>query len=162
MTTRLRGFSPPLFVVALLAGAIPGWITGGVARGCLLSPPGIAGGILGLAGALLCFRAATLFLRFGETALHPFATPRRMLLQGPYGRVRNPFYLGVLLVVLGDAAVWRSAALGMYAVGLAIVMHLFVVGVEEPRLRRAFGDAYDLYRARVPRWLPVRARSASR
>ena len=156
MTSRLRAFSAPLVVIALLAGAIPGWVTGGEARGYLLSPAGIAGALLGLAGALLCFRASTLFLRFGESALHPFASPRRLLLQGPYGRVRNPFYLGVLLIVLGEAAYWRAGALLLYALGLALALHAFVVLVEEPRLKRLFGDAYDLYRARVPRWVPAR------
>ncbi|MDP3939381.1 MAG: isoprenylcysteine carboxylmethyltransferase family protein [Deltaproteobacteria bacterium] len=158
----VRFFGPPVLVAFLLAGAIPGWIAGCGPRACLLSVTGLAGMAVGLLGALICVTAATRFVRFGETALHPFATPRRLLLQGPYGRARNPFYLGILMMVAGEALVWRSAALGMYGVGLAIVMHLFVVGVEEPRLRRAFGDAYDLYRARVPRWLPVRARSASR
>lgn len=155
MTSRLRAFGAPLLVIALLAGAIPGWITGGEARGCLLSPAGIAGALLGAAGALLCFRAAALFMRFGESALHPFATPRRLLLQGPYGRSRNPFYLGVILIVLGEAAYWRAGALVLYALGLAIALHAQVVLVEEPRLKRLFGDAYDLYRDRVPRWVPA-------
>lgn len=44
---------------------------------------------------------------------------------------------------------------GVYAAGVATAFHLFVVGYEEPHLRRVFGPEYDAYRQRVPRWLPA-------
>ncbi len=40
--------------------------------------------------------------------------------------------------------------------GLAIAFHLFVLGYEEPRLRRQFGAPYERYFLRVSRWIPSR------
>jgi protein-S-isoprenylcysteine O-methyltransferase Ste14 len=40
-----------------------------------------------------------------------------------------------------------------------VMVHLFVVFYEEPALERQFGDAYERYRARVPRWVPKLRRS---
>jgi len=68
--------------------------------------------------------------------------------------VRNPIYLAALLVVLGEAWLFLSLPLVIYAASMAIGFHLFVIGYEERTLRRRFGDAYLEYRRRVPRWLP--------
>jgi protein-S-isoprenylcysteine O-methyltransferase Ste14 len=47
-----------------------------------------------------------------------------------------------------------SAALLANAVGAAAIVHLFVIGYEEPTLRRRFGATYEAYRREVPRWTP--------
>lgn len=158
MTSRLRAFGPPFLFAALFAGVLPWWIAcpggGPGARLCLLRAAG--GGLAAILGAVLCARAALLSLRYAGTPLHPFATPKRLLLQGPYGRTRNPYYLGILTMIAGEALAWWSAALLVYALLLALAFHVLVVAVEEPRLRRRLGEVYDLYRARVPRWLPAR------
>jgi protein-S-isoprenylcysteine O-methyltransferase Ste14 len=63
-------------------------------------------------------------------------------------------YGGVLLIVLGEAAVFRSLNLLIYAPLLFVVFSLFVVGFEEPTLRRQFGESYERYRHTVPPWIP--------
>jgi len=73
---------------------------------------------------------------------------------GPYLRVRNPICLAALLVVLGEAWLFLSLPLLVYAGAMAILFHLFVIGYEEPALQRRFGDAFLDYRRRVPRWVP--------
>ena len=80
----------------------------------------------------------------------------------PYRWVRNPIYISALLVVLGQAWLLPSLPLLVYLAGLCIGFHLFVVGYEEPTLRRSFGETYDAYLRTVPRWFPryPRARSA--
>jgi protein-S-isoprenylcysteine O-methyltransferase Ste14 len=62
-------------------------------------------------------------------------------------------YLGVLLVVAGWAIGWRSLLLASYSIVLAVGFHLRVVMAEEPALARAFGEQWNAYRLRVPRWL---------
>ena len=57
-------------------------------------------------------------------------------------------------LMLGEAILFRSEALAVYVVILALVWHPFVVLWEEPSLERTFGDEYRTYRASVPRWLP--------
>jgi len=72
--------------------------------------------------------------------------------------MRNPLLAGVGLAGLGAAIATRSWWLLAGTVLLAIAAHLWVVHVEEPRLRARFGEAYAEYLRHVPRWLPHRTR----
>jgi protein-S-isoprenylcysteine O-methyltransferase Ste14 len=74
--------------------------------------------------------------------------------QGLYRYVRNPMYVSVLLVLLGESVFFESRRLLLYAGIVWLVVHSFVLIYEEPALRRKFGAAYDEYCRRVPRWLP--------
>jgi protein-S-isoprenylcysteine O-methyltransferase Ste14 len=71
--------------------------------------------------------------------------------------VRNPQYLGVILVALGEALLSGRIILLGYAIFLAVGYHLFVRFYEEPTLRRTFGEEYVRYCAAVSRWLPQRS-----
>src|SRR5215472_17211738 len=84
--------------------------------------------------------------------------PLRVVATGPYRWVRNPIYLAALLVVLGEAWLFMSPRLLVYAAAMAVFCHLFVTGYEERRLARRFGDSYLEYRRTVPRWIPRRPR----
>jgi len=68
--------------------------------------------------------------------------------------VRNPIYLAALLVVVGEAWLFLSLPLLVYAGAMAISFHLFVIGYEERTLRRRFGHTYARYLRTVPRWIP--------
>ncbi len=105
-------------------------------------------------GTGLYFWCVWMFAAVGRGTPGPRDAPRSVVATGPYRWVRNPIYLAALLVVLGEAWLFRSVPLLVYAAAMAVVFHLFVVGYEEPTLRRRFGDAYLEYRHRVPRWLP--------
>jgi protein-S-isoprenylcysteine O-methyltransferase Ste14 len=63
-------------------------------------------------------------------------------------------YISALLVVVGEAWLFRSVALLIYAGAAAIFFHLFVIGYEERALRRRFGETYAEYRRSVARWIP--------
>jgi protein-S-isoprenylcysteine O-methyltransferase Ste14 len=94
------------------------------------------------------------FAAFGRGTPAPIDAPKKLVVRGLYRYSRNPMYLGVLLVVVGWALLFRSRALVLYAALVAIVFHLVVVLYEERHLHRVFGDEYDSYRAQVGRWLP--------
>jgi protein-S-isoprenylcysteine O-methyltransferase Ste14 len=111
-------------------------------------------------GAALYFWCLWLFAAVGNGTPGPWDAPRRVVATGPYRWVRNPIYLAALLVVLGEAWLFLSLPMLVYASAMAVVFHLFVVGYEEPALRRRFGESYVDYRASVPRWLPVIGRRA--
>jgi len=68
-------------------------------------------------------------------------------------------YLAALLVVLGETWLFLSLPLLLYAGALAVLVTLFVIGYEEPTLRRRFGESYVQYRQTVPRWIPRRPRT---
>jgi protein-S-isoprenylcysteine O-methyltransferase Ste14 len=78
----------------------------------------------------------------------------RLVVTGLYRHVRNPMYLAVLAIVIGQALLLGSAGTLVYAAGLALGFHLFVVLYEEPTLRARFGDQYAAYCRQVPRWRP--------
>jgi protein-S-isoprenylcysteine O-methyltransferase Ste14 len=76
--------------------------------------------------------------------------------RGLYRWMRNPMYVGVLSVVLGEALLYEAPILAGFAAVAFTFFHLFVVLYEEPVLREKFGEAYERYRKTVPRWLPRR------
>jgi protein-S-isoprenylcysteine O-methyltransferase Ste14 len=84
----------------------------------------------------------------------PIAPTRKLVVEGLHRYVRNPMYLGVLLVVIGQVVLFRSRTLLYYAASFWLAAHLFVLLYEEPTLQRKFGDEYDNYKQRVPRWIP--------
>ena len=84
----------------------------------------------------------------------PIAPPQKLVVEGLHRHVRNPMYLGVLLIVIGQAVLFRSTALVEYAAAIWLAAHLFVLLYEEPTLQRKFGQEYRDYRQRVPRWIP--------
>jgi protein-S-isoprenylcysteine O-methyltransferase Ste14 len=90
----------------------------------------------------------------GDGTPGPWDAPARVVAVGPYRRVRNPIYLAALLVVLGEAWLFMSAAVLVYAGAMAVCFHLFVLGYEERTLRRRFGDSYAEYQRTVPHWVP--------
>jgi protein-S-isoprenylcysteine O-methyltransferase Ste14 len=51
------------------------------------------------------------------------------------------------------ALAFRSRALWIYALVVVIAFHLRVLFNEEPFLARTHGEAWQRYKARVPRWL---------
>ena len=110
-----------------------------------------AGVILCVAGVVLALRSALLLAGRGR----PRRGPRpQFVVAGPYTRLRNPVLVGAILALLGVALAIESGALGLAVVAVAIAAHVWVVRVEEPRLRDRFGEAYREYLARVPRWVP--------
>jgi protein-S-isoprenylcysteine O-methyltransferase Ste14 len=74
---------------------------------------------------------------------------------GPYRYVRNPMYLAVTAVIVGQALALGQPALLLYAAAVGAAMAAFAHGYEEPTLRRQFGAQYEAYRRAVPAWWPA-------
>jgi protein-S-isoprenylcysteine O-methyltransferase Ste14 len=96
------------------------------------------------------------FAHRGRGTLAPVDPPRELVVQGLYRYVRNPMYLSVTVIVLGEVLLSGSRTLLAYWAVWFVAANLFVIGYEEPTLRRRFGPAYERYRATVGRWLPRR------
>ena len=107
-------------------------------------------------GVLLYLSCVRVFAVVGRGTPGLWDPPRRFVVAGPYRWVRNPIYIAAVLIVSGEAWLFGSPALLLYAAGLAVAFHLFVVGHEEPRLRARFGEPYEAYRRTVARWIPHR------
>lgn len=95
------------------------------------------------------------FARRGRGTLAPVDPPRKLVVRGPYRYVRNPMYLSVTSIVLGEILLTHSLALLAYWAVWFAVVNLMVIGYEEQTLRRQFGDSYLQYTRRVGRWIPT-------
>jgi protein-S-isoprenylcysteine O-methyltransferase Ste14 len=101
------------------------------------------------------------FVREGHRTPAPIAPTRRLVVGGVYRHVRNPAYIAVIVMMVGQALIFANLDVLEYAFVVAIGFHLFVILYVEPTLRRTFGRDYQDYCQSVPRWIP-RLRPADR
>jgi protein-S-isoprenylcysteine O-methyltransferase Ste14 len=133
-------------------GASLGWELPGVLKPLTV----LAGAALILAGLRLAIETISLFGREGDGTLAPWDPTRRLVVRGPYRRVRNPMITGVGLILLGEVAILGSPAI-LIEFGLFALLNLtYIPLVEEPGLSARFGAEYEEYRRAVPRWIPRR------
>jgi protein-S-isoprenylcysteine O-methyltransferase Ste14 len=116
--------------------------------------------VLGLplvvAGFTMWAWTVRLFARIGRGTLAPWDPTERLVVEGSYAHVRNPMITAVLTVLIGQALVFGSAAIAIWAAVFAVVNHAFFLAYEEPAVERRFGDEYRRYKENVPRWIPRR------
>jgi protein-S-isoprenylcysteine O-methyltransferase Ste14 len=105
-------------------------------------------------GVLLLAVCIFEFARSGRGTLSPVDPPRHLVVRGLYRYARNPMYLSVTMIILGEALVAHSVTLAVYWAVWFVCANLFVVGYEEPALRQRFGASYDEYAKKVGRWIP--------
>jgi len=151
-----------LFLLAapgVVAGVVPWLITRWHARrhGPLWLPSRALGVVLIVAGAAAVLHSFARFVREGSGTPAPVAPTNQLVVGGLYRYVRNPMYVGVAAVVLGQAGVLVEPVLVVYTAVFVTVVTLFVFTYEEPTLRRQFGREYEDYCRAVPRWLPRRS-----
>jgi protein-S-isoprenylcysteine O-methyltransferase Ste14 len=113
-----------------------------------------AGAVLVAAGLALVVWTVTLFVKVGRGTLAPWDPTSKLVARGPYRYVRNPMITGVGMILAGQALFFRSWWIAIQLGVFAVVNAIYFPLVEEPGLRRRFGDEYEEYRSRVPRWLP--------
>ena len=104
--------------------------------------------------AIYLYTAFWGFALIGGGTPAPIAPTKILVVKGLHHYVRNPMYIGVALVIGGQAWLFHSLHIAIYMVCMLLTAHLFVLFYEEPRLRKQFGEEYDRYRERVPRWIP--------
>ena len=105
-------------------------------------------------GAVILFRCIWDFAVTGRGTLAPVDPPKHLVVRGLYRYVRNPMYVGVVSILLGEALLFQSLPLLWYALAFWMFIHVMVVFYEEWALRRQFGESYEDYCRKVHRWLP--------
>jgi protein-S-isoprenylcysteine O-methyltransferase Ste14 len=114
-------------------------------------------GLAGIAlGGTILIRCIVEFATSGRGTLAPVDPPKTLVVRGLYRYVRNPMYVGVTSVLLGEVALFQSSALLYYTAVWFLIVNLFVIFYEEPTLRARFGESYEQYRRFVRRWIPRR------
>ncbi|MGH9905327.1 MAG: methyltransferase family protein, partial [Pyrinomonadaceae bacterium] len=84
----------------------------------------------------------------------PVDPPKHLVVRGLYRYVRNPMYVLVVIVLIGEAIFFMSLAVLIWAGVFIVLASLFVMFYEEPYLRRRFGESYERYTQTVGRWIP--------
>jgi protein-S-isoprenylcysteine O-methyltransferase Ste14 len=114
--------------------------------------------LIGALGGGWCF---WLFVSKGKGTPAPIDPPKNLVVTGPYRYVRNPMYVAVTAILLGESAFFGSGALLVYTGTVFVAFNLFVRFYEEPTLRRSFGPAYEEHCRTVSRWIPRRPHSSN-
>jgi protein-S-isoprenylcysteine O-methyltransferase Ste14 len=112
-----------------------------------------AGGLLICAGLAPIVVSFIEFTRADGTPV-PVASPRRLVVSGFYRYVRNPIYVGFLVVLTGEALLFGSPGLVEYTAVAWCIGAAAVRFYEEPTLARKFGAGYRDYRRAVRAWVP--------
>lgn len=152
----LRAFLSVVFLPGMVWGVIPILIVShtpaqlrfDLGNGWLLGVPPIA---LGLSTFLWCVWT---FAVDGKGTLAPIDPPQEFVASGPYRYVRNPMYVALLVLGIGEVIFFQSWLLVLYVPAVAVMFHLFIVYIEEPALLRRFQNSYAEYLRVVPRWIP--------
>src|SRR5947209_19319555 len=137
----------------VVAGLVPWLLTGWSAHDWFW-PAQLLGGVLIAAGVAVLLPAFVRFVVEGIGTPAPVAPTERLVVGGMYRYVRNPMYLAVGAVIVGQALLLAQAILLIYALCFGVAVAGFVHGYEEPALVRRFSREYDIYRRAVPPWLP--------
>lgn len=143
-------------VPGTVAGWVPYWLTGWRAGPM---PPGglwlrVFGAALVIAGLASLVESFVRFAVVGLGTPAPIAPPERLVVSGQYRYVRNPMYVAVVAVILGQAAILARVELLAYAGLVWLIVHLFVVLYEERTLAARFAVSFAEYRRHVRRWVP--------
>ena len=150
-TTTHKGPLPPaIFLAGLIAQAllhfavpgtqvVPGWWR--------------ALGVLPIVAGFAVAGVAEGRFKRAHTAVNPFGLPSQLVTNGPFAYSRNPMYVGMLLIHVGTAVALGSLTPFLVAPAFAWILDVRFIRMEEAKLERTFGDAYDEYRGQVRRWL---------
>ena len=155
----VRGFLFTVLVPGMVGGVVPFLLSGGRP---LQDGVWRLGWMPVAVGAAIFFSCLLSFLAAGGTPTPFFARglrglvgeePARLVRGGLYQVSRNPMYVGVLLVIFGQAVLFASTPIAVYGLAAWLFLHVIVVRVEEPHLRAKQGHSFEEYCRRVPRWL---------
>jgi protein-S-isoprenylcysteine O-methyltransferase Ste14 len=153
MPLFLRNLLFTIFVPGTVAGLVP-YLLAPLPPRPWRGAPWFAGLLVVAVGLALFLECVWQFGWRGRGTPLVVDPPVKLVAAGPYRWVRNPMYWGVLLILVGEALLYRSWAVALYACAFLLVVHLFVVLYEERTLARRFGDSYLEYRRAVHRWIP--------
>src|SRR5215813_1046751 len=146
------------FVIAPLglAGFVPWWVSQWVFQPAFFGVDltRVLGGMLIIVGAPGLLDSFARFALQGLGTPAPIAPPQKLVVTGLYRYVRNPIYIAVVAVILGQALLFGDGRLLWYGALLWLFFHVVVVAFEEPALKQTFDMEYESFRTHVPRWIP--------
>lgn len=89
----------------------------------------------------------------GKGTLSPAYPTKQLVVKGLYRYSRNPMYVGVMAMLVGESLFFQSSALLIYLMIVFLFFNIYIINFEEPRLRRDFPESYSSYLSKVRRWI---------
>lgn len=114
----------------------------------------ITGIFISLIGVSLSLWSIFLFKKYGKGTPNPTIPPKEFVIRGPYKIVRNPMALGGAILLFGEVLIYYSTFLLVISVIYVVTIYLNAMFIEEPELKKRFGQPYEQYLKEVPRFLP--------
>ncbi len=136
----------------VVAGLLP-WFIGRATAGATTWPIQALGLLVGLAGLVALVACFADFVAARGTPA-PVAPTERLVVEGLYRYVRNPMYVAVVTIILGQALWHGSWWVLAYGFLVWAATAAFARFHEEPVLRNRFGSEYESYRRAVRAWIP--------
>jgi protein-S-isoprenylcysteine O-methyltransferase Ste14 len=140
----------------LLAGLIPFWILGRKANSLVIQSWQLyqyPGAIVFVIGVVIMLDCIISFAVKGRGTLSPADPTKRLVITGLYRFSRNSMYIGVMMILIGEAIFFKSVNLWIYLLVVFTGFNIFILLYEEPRLRRDFGEEYNRYCQKIRRWI---------
>ena len=147
-------------MIVLFPGTVAGYIPYRLVAPAVMPPPDAWTGsqygavLLLILGAVILFNSIWSFAHVGRGTLAPFDETDKLIVVGLYRYVRNPMYVGVMMILLAEAWFFWSERLLGYAGFCFLAANVLVIGYEENRLRHKYGDQFREYCRHVGRWIP--------
>lgn len=144
---------PPLLILATVVAAVAlGWVMPLPWPGIDDFPARVIGVSLGVIGLGLFVWAGATLARH-ETTVMPHKESTALVTTGPYAWLRNPIYLGDVLIFLGAGEITKNIWFVILAPIFATLVTWLAILPEERHLEAKFGDDYTAYKARTRRWI---------
>jgi len=150
--TAIFFIAAPCVVAGLVPLLLTRWEFGPPWRASVLLA--VIGVLIMIAGTAVLLNAFVRFAWEGRGTPAPVAPTEELVITGPYRWVRNPMYLAVVAVIIGQALLLRQASLLIYAAVVAAAFVAFVKLYEERVLAERYGEVYRSYQATVSGWIP--------
>lgn len=155
MSLLFRNLVFTILQPGIVAVLIPFWLSGKTVKTVFVQPfvwyhfLGLSIFAVGLVLMLICISS---FAIRGQGTLSPADPTKKLVISGLYRFSRNPMYIGVIMMLIGDSIFFRSYILVGYALLIFIAFNIFIIFFEEPRLQDDFGSEYNEYVKKVRRW----------
>ncbi len=155
LSLLLRNLFFTILQPGLVAGLIPYWILGDKVKHIAqpLQFYNYIGAIVFVIGLVIMLSCIISFAVKGRGTLSPADPTKRLVITGLYKFSRNPMYVGVTMILIGEAIFFRSVNLWIYLIFVFIAFNIFILLHEEPRLRKDFREEYKRYCEKVKRWI---------
>jgi len=110
-------------------------------------------GIVVIVLSILIMPFVLIRFKRNETTFDVRKSATTLITDGPYKYSRNPTYVSLTLLHLGVGIFFNSFWVLLLAMPTVLVINFWIIRKEERYLQEKFGDAYEIYKDRVRKWI---------